>query len=353
MFALRWKRPIVIGLTFALLAAACSPAATPTTPAATSAPPQIVGDLVIYSGRSESLIAPVIEKFKARHAEVNVILKAGSNSELANALLEEKANPQADLFITTEVLTAQKLANEGVFQPYQSPNAADLPAEYRHPEGLWNGITLRARVIMYNTNLVSPEEAPKSMFDLTDPKWKGQIASAGSANGSFQAQVAAMRQLAGDEATEQWLTGLLANEVTFFGGHTDVRNAVGAGEFKIGLVNHYYYHLQKAEGSPVGVVYPDQGDGQMGVIVNATAAGIVQGAKHVAAAQAFVDYLLSAEGQQAFAELNYEYPLRPGVTLHPEVASLSSIRLAKLGGLAAIANSLDSTLDLIEKAGIQ
>src|SRR5512134_2280989 len=123
----------------------------------------------------------------------------------------------------------------------------------------------------------------------------------------MQAQVAVMQQLAGDEQTGAWLNGLLENQVTFLGGHTEVRTAVGAGEFKIGLVNHYYYYLQKAEGSPVGIVFPDQESDQIGLITNATAAAVVKGTDNRPAAQAFIDFLLSPEGQKLFAEANYEY----------------------------------------------
>jgi iron(III) transport system substrate-binding protein len=353
----------VTGLVLAIVLAACAPAAV-TTPAATPPPAatpatqpthattgSVSGDLVIYSGRSEALIAPVIEQFRAQHPEVNVLLKAGSNSELANAILEERANPQADLFITTEIFTVQKLANEGVLQAYRSPQAAGLDQRFQSPDGLWSGLTLRARVIMFNTQLIDEAAVPRSITELTGPAWRGQVAAAGSTNGSMQAQLGAMRQLLGDEATEAWLRGVLANEITFFGGHTDVRKAVGAGEFQLGLVNHYYYHLQRAEGSPVGVVYPDQGDGQPGLIVNATSAAITRGARHPEAARAFIDYLLSAEGQQTFAQLNYEYPLRPGVALHPDVAPLSDFRLAQFDIVQA-ANELESTLDLIEHAGV-
>ncbi len=130
-----------------------------------------------------------------------------------------------------------------------------------------------ARDHVQHASWSSPKSCRGSIFDLTDPKWKGQVAAAGSTNGSMQAQIAAMRQLLGEKATEEWLQGLLDNEVTFFGGHTDVRKAVGAGEFKLGLVNHYYFYLQQAEGSPVGVIFPDQEEGQIGLITNATRGG--------------------------------------------------------------------------------
>jgi len=333
-------------------AALSEPTDVPTDVAATESVDQsISGKLVIYSGRSEPLIQPVIDAFKAEYPEVEVLLKAGSNSEIANALIEEQANTQADLFITTELFTVQSLAQQGIFQPYRSTAADQLPPEFVDPNNNWIGLTLRARVIMYNTDLVALEDLPTSIFDLTDPKWKGKIAAAGSTNGSMQAQIAAMRQLLGEEKTEAWLQGLLANEVTFFGGHTDVRKAVGAGEFALGLVNHYYYHLQLDEGSKVGVIYPDQGEGQLGLITNATAVAVVKGAQNVSAAQAFVDFLVSEQGQKLFAEQNYEYPLLPGVSLRDGVQPLESFRLAEVNVAEAALDS-DATFDLMEKLGL-
>lgn len=311
----------------------------------------VSGDLVIYSGRSEALIQPVIDAFKTKYPEVNVLLKAGSNSELANALIEEKSNPQADVFITTELFTVQSLVGEEVFQSYLPAGADQLPAEFLGADNAWTGLTRRVRIIMYNKDLVSEEELPTSIFDLTDPKWKGQVAAAGSTNGGMQAQIAAMRQVLGDEATEEWLTGLIANEVTFFGGHTDVRKAVGAGEFKFGLVNNYYFYLQQAEGSNVGIIFPDQGEGQIGLFSNATAAAVVNGAQHVDAAQAFLDFLVSADGQKLFAGQNYEYPLLPDVALHADVEPLAGYRLADVDVVKA-ALDFDATFDLIEKVGL-
>jgi len=349
---------ILLVITMLVSACGAAPAATEapvdgTEPAAVASPEAsgISGELVIYSGRSEPLLQPVIDAFKAEHPDVEVLLKAGSNSELANALIEEQANPQADIFVTTELFTVQSLAQEGVFQSYMPLGADQLPAEFLGPDNLWTGLTRRARVIMYNADLVSEEELPTSIFDLTGPKWKGQVAAAGSTNGSMQAQIAAMQQLIGEVETEAWLNGLIVNEVTFFGGHTDVRKAVGAGEFQLGLVNHYYYYLQQAEGSNVGIIFPDQGEGQIGLITNATAAAVVNGAPHVNAAQAFMDFLVSPEGQKLFAEQNYEYPLLPGVELHPDVQSLDEFRLADVN-VAEAAQDFDATFDLMESVGL-
>lgn len=349
----------IILLVMMIIAGACSSAPTinednvsatePGVPVVEDA--GVSGELVIYSGRSEPLIQPVIAAFKVKYPDVEVLLKAGSNSELANALIEEQANPQADVFITTELITVQSLAQMGIFQSYMPVGADQLPAEFLGADNMWTGLTRRVRVIMYNKDLVSEAELPTSIFDLIDPKWKGQVAAAGSTNGSMQAQIAAMRQLLGEEAAEEWLNGLLANEVTFFGGHTDVRKAVGAGEFKLGLVNHYYYYLQQAEGSNVGVIFPDQADGQIGLITNATAVAVVNGGVHTSAAHAFLDFLVSADGQKLFAEQNYEYPLLSGVALHEAVQSLDGFRFVDVDIVKAALES-DATFDLIEKVGL-
>lgn len=328
-------------------------APTVTVESATPAASTLSGDLVIYSGRSEPLIQPVIDLFTKQHPTVNVKLKAGQNNQLAAALLEESANPQADLFITTDILTIANLGKQGVFEAYQPVGVEQIPAEYRAPDNTWTSITARARVIMYNTSLVKPEEAPTSVFDLADPKWKGKIAAAGSTNGSMQAHIAAVRKLQGEQAAEEWLKGLLANEVKFFSGHTDVRKAVGAGEFLIGLVNHYYYHLQRAEatGNEVAVLYPDQGDGQMGVVVNTTAAGIVKGGPNPSVARAFLDFLLTREVQYLFAELNYEYPLLMGVTPAKDVKPWGEFRIAQVS-MRDLYDELEATQALIQKVAL-
>ena len=309
------------------------------------------GKLIVYSGRSEPLIQPVVAAFQAKYPQIEVLLKSGSNSQMANTLLEEKSNPQADVFITTEVFTAHALSREGIFQPYEPGGYQNLPDAYKAEDASWVGLTQRLRVIMYNKDLVSQDELPNSMFDLTDPKWKGQIAAAGSTNASMQAQIASMIQLVGQDQTEAWLNGLMENEVTFFGGHSDFRKAVGAGEFKLGLVNHYYYYLQLAEGSNVGIIYPDQAPGEMGIIANATTAAIINGSGNLNAARAFLDFLVSAEGQKIFAKANYEYPLLTGVVLHPELEPTDGLTMANVE-LTQVINHFDATFDLIDLANL-
>lgn len=351
----RWGG-IALLLATTLIMTACGDATTAKTPIAgatstTGSTSKPTGKLVLYTSRAESLIKPVMDAFTKANPGTEITLLTGANGELAAKLLEERNKPRADLFINTDLLNMASLASEGVFSPNQSQSIAAVPATYRADDGTWTSLTLRARVIMYNTNLVKPEELPKSVLDLTDPKWKGQVGSSNSTNGAMQAQIVAIRHLLGEQKAEEFVRGLVANETEFFGGHTDVRKAVGAGELKLGLVNHYYYQLSKAEGAPVGIVYPDQGEGQMGLVVNSTNAGIIKGGPNPALAQSFVDYLLTQEGQKVFAELNYEYPVVAGVGLAPDVTKLDGFRQANIT-LKTTWDELKPTRELMQKAGL-
>jgi iron(III) transport system substrate-binding protein len=309
------------------------------------------GSITLYTTRSEALIKPVIEAFQQANPGTEVKLLSGSAGNLGAKLLEERRNPQADVYITTDILNMSSLAQEKLFTTFTPDAISAVPAQYRAEDGSWTGLTLRARVIMYNTNLVSEAEAPKSVFDLTDPKWQGQIGSADSNNGSFQAHIAAIRESQGDAKAEEFLRGLVANNTKFLGGHTDVRKAVGAGELKLGFVNHYYYHLSKAENAPVGIVYPDQGAGQFGLIVNSTNAGIIKGAKNAERAALFVDFMLSSEGQRIYAERNFEYPIVPGVALAAGVAPLEGYRQSAVP-LRTMWDELEPTKALAQKVGL-
>ena len=329
------------------------PTAAPTAPTAAPTEPAALpkGEVVVYTTRAEALFKPVIEAFNAAYPDIKVTVLNGSNSELAARILEERANPKADVLINSDILTMENLAAEGVFAPNDSAAVMAVPADYRADDGSWVALTLRARVIMYNTDLVSPEELPKKMVDLADPKWKDALGSANSTNGAMMAQLVIMRNQLGEPATEAFIQGLLENNAQFFGGHTDVRKAVGAGELKLGLVNHYYYHLSKAEGAPVGVIYPDQEDGGLGLMVNSTNAGIIKGGPNPEMARIFVDFMLSPAGQKIYAERNYEYPIVPGVPLAEGVAPLDSFRLNPFP-LKTLRDELEPTRALVQKVGM-
>jgi iron(III) transport system substrate-binding protein len=334
---------------FALAALISACATPPTTAPQTEAKPTNEGELVVYTSRAEALFKPVVAEFNKQHSNIKVTVLSGKGGELAAKLIEEKSNPKADLFVNSDILSAQNLAAQQIFQPHLSKAVEAVPTKYRADDGTWTALTLRARVIMYNKDLVKPEELPKSIFDLTQSKWKGQVGATNSTSDAMIANLAALRKTIGAESTEAFVKDLVANGAKFFGGHTDIRKAVGAGELKLGFVNHYYYHLSRVEGAPVGIVYPDQD--KLGVYINGTTAGIIKGAKNAESAKKFVDFLLSPDGQKVFAEKNFEYPILTGIALAEGVDPFEKFKANDIS-FKSIFDELKATKEMAQKAGL-
>lgn len=313
----------------------------------------LVSNLVIYSGRTESFMRPIISAFNQQYPHITILLKSGKNSELAAAIVEERTNPQADIFMSTDMLTHINLAKEGVLAPAPIRGSENVADSYKAEDGTWTSVTARARVIMYNTDLVRAEDAPQSMFDLTDPKWRGKVVFANSSNGPLQAQVAAMITLVGKERTQQWLADLVANDTAFFGGATDMRKAVGAGEFAIGVLNHYNYELQRHETTDnhVAAVYPDQHNGGMGVMLNTTAVSQIKGAPNATAARLFAEFLFSTTAQQLYADTNYEYPMLPEVSVASGILAPNQFTQATVN-MRLVANDVPLAISLMQGVGI-
>jgi iron(III) transport system substrate-binding protein len=304
--------------------------------------------LTIYSGRKESLVQPIIDAFE-KETGIKVTFLEGDSSQLANQILEEGRNPRADVYISNDAGTLGYLAEKGGLQEYQSDAVKAVPSDLRADDGTWVGASIRVRTIIYNTELVSDDEAPKSISDLTDPKWKGQLAVAGSANEAMVGHLSQLRVVKGEKWTEKWLSGVLANDPVVTKGHGDIRAAVGAGELKVGLVNHYYYHQELEEGSPVALVYPDQDD--TGAFLNVAGLGIVKGAKNLDAAQRFIDFVVGEEAQEIFAGANFELPVLDSVD-PGDAKPLSEFKSNRIK-LSRLSKERDKTMDLVEKVGLE
>ena len=271
------------------------------------------GTLVVYSGRSESLVGPIIEQF-GEATGIDVRVKYGSTFEIAATLLEEGSNSPADVYF------AQDPSGLGAVSEMLTALPADVvlkvPGWARSPDGSWVGISGRARVIVYSTELVSEDELPTSVKDLTDPKWKGMIGWPPT-NASFRTMVTAMRILWGEEETRQWLMDMQANEPGVFPKNTPIVAGVGAGEVAFGLVNHYYLHrFIQEEGDEFAARNLFLKNGGPDSLVMVSGAGIVETSENSDNAEAFIRFLLSKVAQQYFAGQTFEYPLVEGVKTH-------------------------------------
>ena len=226
-----------------------------------------------------------------------------------------------------------------------------VEARYRSKDGTWVGVSGRARVIVYNPTKVPEAEVPKSVFDLTDAKWKGRIAVAPT-NASFQSFVTAMRIQAGEARTQEWLRGLKANEPKTFPGNLAVVEAVDKGEADLGLVNHYYLYERAAAIGEDKVVaknaFPTNGD--PGALINVAGVAVLKSAKATGGAEEFVKYLLSPSAQEYFAEETHEYPLVAGVPTAPGLTPLSDIQSPDID--LSDLDTLEQTLVMIREAGL-
>ena len=309
------------------------------------------GRLVIYSGRSESLIQPIIDQFAAATG-IQVEVRYGSTSEMAGVLLEEGANSPADIFYAQDPGGLGAVSQAGLLAPLPAELLARVPARFAAEDGTWVGISGRARVVVYNTSVITDPatELPQDIFDFIDPVWNGRIGWAPT-NGSFQAMVTAMRSVWGDEKTAEWLTGIQANNPVVYDGNTPIVSGVAAGEVDVGFVNHYYlYRFLAEEGESFPARNQFLTSGGPGSLIMVSGAGILNTAPNAANAQRFMDFMLSTPAQQYFAAQTYEYPVVEGVAVSggiPPLADLDSIALnISLADLADLAGTQDMLFDL-------
>ena len=308
-----------------------------------------MGKLVIYSGRSESLVGPIIEQFQTvTGIEVNV--RFGKTAELAATLLEEGVNSPADVYWAQDPGGLGAVSESGMLAPLPQDILEAVDPRFRSPEGLWVGISGRARVIVYNTNELSPADLPDGIWGFTDPKWKGKIGWAPT-NGSFQVMVTGMREIWGDGKTRQWLEGILANEPVVYEKNTPTVAGTAAGEVEVGLVNHYYlYRFLREEGEDFSARNHFLLDGGPGSLVMVAGAGILNTAPNYENAENFLRYLLSRVSQQYFATQTFEYPLVEGVQTHPELTPLTKLNNVDID-IADLAD-LKGTVALLSEVGV-
>src|SRR5215213_4777936 len=308
------------------------------------------GDFTLYSGRNETLVGPLIEEY-AEEAGVAVDARYGGTGELAATILEEGDNTRASLFFSQDAGALGLLADEGRLAPLPSELLDRVEERFRDPQGRWVGVTGRARVLAYNTEVFGADDLPASVRDLTDPSWAGQVGWAPE-NASFQAFITAFRLLDGDDAVRTWLEAMIANGTVNFGdSNIAIVQAIGNGEIDAGLVNHYYVYAvgrEEGEGFPVANHFFAAGD--PGSLINVAGIGLIEGAEEADAALAFADYLLSDEAQEYFATQTFEYPLIERVAAPAGLVPLSEIGHPdiELGQLA----DLRGSLELLSEVGL-
>jgi iron(III) transport system substrate-binding protein len=304
--------------------------------------------LVVYSGRSEELVGPILERFE-EETGTEVEVRYGDTAEMANLILTEGDNSPADVFFAQDAGALGAVAREGMLAELPAEILDQVDARFRSPAGEWVGISGRSRVVAYNTDNVSEGDLPDTIFGFTEPEWSGRIGWAPT-NGSFQSFVTALRVIEGDERAREWLEGIEANEPRVYEGNNPALDAVISGEVDVAFINHYYLMQRLAEDPDVPAANYFLTDGDPGALVNVAGVGILGTSDDAEAAEGLVEFLLTPEAQEYFADETKEYPLVEGVEPDPALPPLDDIGTPEID--LSDLSDLEGTLELLQEVGI-
>jgi len=324
-------------------------AQTPATHADSASTPTST-TLVLYSGRSETLVEPVIKQFE-KETGVDVQVKYGNTPELALTLREEGQRGGADVFWAQDAGALGAVSKAGLFADLPAGVGADLPPLFRHAGGKWVATSGRARTIAYSSERVKPESLPKSVFDLTESRYRGKVAWAPS-NASFQSFVTAMRKTHGDDTTRIWLQDMKKNGARTYANNIAILQAIVRGEADYGLPNHYYLLNFKKTESKFPVEQASFAPGDVGNLVNVAGIGILATSTHRDAAERFVQFVLSPTAQQYFASEVSEYPVIDDVMMNPRLTSRDELLQSAPHVTLDDLDDLDGTLALLRSVGL-
>jgi iron(III) transport system substrate-binding protein len=281
---------------------------------------------------------------------IDVMVKYGKTAEIAAMLLEEGHNSPADVFWAQDPGGLGAVAAAGMLAQLPEELLERVDSQFRASSDEWVGISGRARVIVYNTESINPEQdLPLDLWGFTDPKWTGRLGWAPT-NGSFQAMVTALRSVWGERKTREWLLAIMANDPGVYPKNTPIVAAVASGEIEAGFVNHYYLHrFIAAEGEGFTARNFFLPGGGPGSLLMTAGVGRLRSAQNVENALKFIEFLLSPVAQQYFAGQTYEYPLVEGVKIHRELMPLVELNAAEtdLSNLS----DLQGTVDLLTEIG--
>jgi len=259
--------------------------------------------VVLYCSADQEFAEKVVARFTEKTG-IKVLPRYDTEAiktlGMVQRLRSESAKPQTDVFWSSEIFETIRLANDNILAPCVTPTTQSWPKQYSDPQGRWYGFALRARVIAYNTNLVKPDEAPKSIEDLLDPRWKGKILLARPMFGTTRGHVAAMWVHYGPDRAQSIFQGLAENKVRIVNGNSTAVRHIAEGQASVCLTDTDDVWVAQRNGWPVKMVYPKHGTAGTLIIPN-TVAMIRQGPNPKEAA-ALIDFLLSEEVETMLAE---------------------------------------------------
>jgi len=273
-------------------------------------------EVVVYTSVDQPFAEPIFREFEKRSGiQVRAVFdtEETKSTGVLNRLIAEAQRPQADIFWSGDPVRPFILAKRGLLEPYASPAAASIPAQFKSADGSWTGAAARAKILLVNTRKVASADMPRSVRDLASPRWKGQGAMANPVFGTTTMYVAALFTVWGDDRAKAFLEQIKANGTRIASSNGEVRRLVTAGEVAFGLTDTDDAHEAQQDKAPVQVVYPDQDD--LGTLVMPNAVVLIKGGPHPAEARALVDHLVSPEVEKRMTDTAGHIPLRRDVAV--------------------------------------
>ena len=286
--------------------------------------------VTVYVSHDEVFSEPILKDFEK---ETGIRVRAVYDTEetksagTMNRLIAEKNNPQAEVYWANEPVRAEVLRQKGIAAAYFSPNAAGIPETFRDPDGYWTGFAARARVLIVHRG-ATPQ--PNSITSYTDPQWGGKTVIANPLFGTTTTQIAALFVLWGDEGARAFMQTMRDNAVKLSPSNGDSADFVARGEFAFSLVDSDDVVNRIQQGQPVELVYPDQGEGDIGCFIVPNAAVLIAGSPHPDSGKKLIDYLLSKDTERKLALSDAaQIPLHLGVPAPPGLKPIDSIKTMK------------------------
>lgn len=287
-------------------------------------------EILIYNAQHESLTKEWAEAF-TKETGIKVTLRQGGDTDLGNQLVAEGSASPADVFLTENSPAMALVENAGLFADLDQQSLAQVPEQYRPSTGKWTGVAARSTVFVYNTGKLPADQLPASLLDLQNPQWKGRW-SAGVSGADFQAIVAALLELKGEDATRTWLKGMKENAIPSQNNVTTMKG-VNSGQFDGGVIYHYYWYRDQAKtkensGNTALHYFKNQ---DPGAFVSISGGGVLASSKKQEQAQRFIQFIVSKAGQEVLRDGDsMEYPVASGIAANPALPPLDSLQAPKV-----------------------
>jgi len=307
--------------------------------------------LVLYNGQHKDATSALIEAFEKK-TQIKVTSRDGKSNELAHQIIAEGDRSPADILYTEESSPQVMLAQNGLLAEIDATSLENIPTDYRDAKNRWTGVLGRSRVVVYNPDMIDEAELPKSVMDLQGGEWEGRFAFVPT-SGAFQKQLSALIKLEGRDVAKAWLKGLKEHG-KIYRKNTLVLDAVERGEIDFGLINNYYWDRQAKEKGMENMrsrLY-FFGSNDLGDMLTVASMSILKSSDKQEAAQQFIAFAVSKEGQQILTDKSAQYPLNSEAETHPDLKPFKELTPPK--GTLDLGEYGDgqAAVDLLQEVGL-